>query len=199
MQHPRRFSKCSITDYKNFLLKGGASCLFNRPNKVIPNTPLFPRHTADHTTQTIPSCPYCKSKIMLCPLAALWGYRMWQRVCRGGRGVWLWKQDGELIYTAITTHYCNNSAYESALVSLLSKHGPPIQYLMTWKMYKRCKNAQWLYVRMLFLVQECYKDCCKKCSLSNGAHCSDGPCCNSTCLVRAQHFLVLVLLMARGL
>lgn len=36
------------------------------------------------------------------------------------------------------------------------------------------------------VVQECYKDCCKKCSLSNGAHCSDGPCCNGTCLVR--HF-----------
>ncbi|KAI2663358.1 Disintegrin and metalloproteinase domain-containing protein 23 [Labeo rohita] len=62
VQHPRRFSKCSITDYRNFLLRGGASCLFNKPNK------------------------------------------------------------------------------------------------------------------------ECYKDCCKKCSLSNGAHCSDGPCCNSTCL-----------------
>ncbi|KAG9335575.1 hypothetical protein JZ751_004479 [Albula glossodonta] len=30
--------------------------------------------------------------------------------------------------------------------------------------------------------RECYKDCCKKCSLSNGAHCSDGPCCNNTCL-----------------
>ncbi|KAI6065016.1 Disintegrin and metalloproteinase domain-containing protein 23 [Aix galericulata] len=29
---------------------------------------------------------------------------------------------------------------------------------------------------------ECYSDCCKKCSLSNGAHCSDGPCCNTSCL-----------------
>lgn len=38
------------------------------------------------------------------------------------------------------------------------------------------------------VVQECYKDCCKKCSLSNGAHCSDGPCCNNTCLVR--HFIM---------
>lgn len=38
------------------------------------------------------------------------------------------------------------------------------------------------------VVQECYKDCCKKCSLSNGAHCSDGPCCNSTCLVRRFTF-----------
>lgn len=34
VQHPRRFSKCSISDYKEFLLKGGGSCLFNRPNKV---------------------------------------------------------------------------------------------------------------------------------------------------------------------
>lgn len=34
VQHPRRFSKCSIADYKEFLLKGGGSCLFNRPTKV---------------------------------------------------------------------------------------------------------------------------------------------------------------------
>lgn len=34
VQHPRRFSKCSISDYKEFLLKGGGSCLFNRPTKV---------------------------------------------------------------------------------------------------------------------------------------------------------------------
>lgn len=34
VQHARRFSKCSITDYKEFLLKGGGSCLFNRPTKV---------------------------------------------------------------------------------------------------------------------------------------------------------------------
>uniref|UniRef100_A0A7N6BUY5 ADAM metallopeptidase domain 23a n=1 Tax=Anabas testudineus TaxID=64144 RepID=A0A7N6BUY5_ANATE len=34
VQHSRRFSKCSISDYKEFLLKGGGSCLFNRPTKV---------------------------------------------------------------------------------------------------------------------------------------------------------------------
>lgn len=34
VQYPRRFSKCSISDYKEFLWKGGGSCLFNRPNKV---------------------------------------------------------------------------------------------------------------------------------------------------------------------
>ena len=39
---------------------------------------------------------------------------------------------------------------------------------------------------LLFLPQECYKECCKKCSLGNGAHCSDGPCCNTTCLVRTN-------------
>lgn len=41
----------------------------------------------------------------------------------------------------------------------------------------------------LFVLQECYKECCKKCSLANGAHCSDGPCCNNTCLVRVGSFL----------
>lgn len=34
VQHTRRFSKCSISDFKEFLLKGGGSCLFNRPSKV---------------------------------------------------------------------------------------------------------------------------------------------------------------------
>uniref|UniRef100_A0AAR2K7V0 ADAM metallopeptidase domain 23a n=1 Tax=Pygocentrus nattereri TaxID=42514 RepID=A0AAR2K7V0_PYGNA len=84
--HPRRFSKCSITDYKNFLLRGGASCLFNRPNKLFEATE------------------------------------------------------------------CGNGYVEVG---------------------EECDCG----ARM-----ECYKDCCKKCSLSNGAHCSDGPCCNSTCL-----------------
>lgn len=32
-------------------------------------------------------------------------------------------------------------------------------------------------------LQECYKECCKKCSLANSAQCSNGPCCNNTCLV----------------
>uniref|UniRef100_A0A8C1C3S7 ADAM metallopeptidase domain 23a n=1 Tax=Cyprinus carpio carpio TaxID=630221 RepID=A0A8C1C3S7_CYPCA len=86
VQHPRRFSKCSITDYRNFLLRGGASCLFNKPNKLFEATE-----------------------------------------CGNG-------------YTEVGEE-CDCGA------------------------------------RM-----ECYKDCCKKCSLSNGAHCSDGPCCNSTCL-----------------
>uniref|UniRef100_A0A4W3H496 ADAM metallopeptidase domain 23 n=1 Tax=Callorhinchus milii TaxID=7868 RepID=A0A4W3H496_CALMI len=31
------------------------------------------------------------------------------------------------------------------------------------------------------LRMECFGNCCKKCSLANGAHCSDGPCCNFTC------------------
>lgn len=37
VQHSRRFSKCSISEYKEFLQKGGGSCLFNRPNKVRPS------------------------------------------------------------------------------------------------------------------------------------------------------------------
>ncbi|XP_016364458.1 disintegrin and metalloproteinase domain-containing protein 23-like isoform X2 [Sinocyclocheilus rhinocerous] len=86
VQHTRRFSKCSITDYRNFLLRGGASCLFNKPNKLFEATE------------------------------------------------------------------CGNGYVEVG---------------------EECDCG----ARM-----ECYKDCCKKCSLSNGAHCSDGPCCNSTCL-----------------
>uniref|UniRef100_A0A8C9TBV6 ADAM metallopeptidase domain 23a n=1 Tax=Scleropages formosus TaxID=113540 RepID=A0A8C9TBV6_SCLFO len=84
--HPRKFSKCSISDYKEFLLKGGGSCLFNRPTKLFEATE------------------------------------------------------------------CGNGYVE---VGEECDCGPRA---------------------------ECYKECCKKCSLSNGAHCSDGPCCNNTCL-----------------
>ncbi|XP_029113572.1 disintegrin and metalloproteinase domain-containing protein 23 [Scleropages formosus] len=86
VQHPRKFSKCSISDYKEFLLKGGGSCLFNRPTKLFEATE------------------------------------------------------------------CGNGYVE---VGEECDCGPRA---------------------------ECYKECCKKCSLSNGAHCSDGPCCNNTCL-----------------
>ncbi|XP_053732578.1 disintegrin and metalloproteinase domain-containing protein 23 isoform X2 [Synchiropus splendidus] len=86
VQHPRRFSKCSITDYKEFLLKGGGSCLFNRPTKLFEATE------------------------------------------------------------------CGNGFVEVG---------------------EECDCGA---------RAECYKECCKKCSLANGAHCSDGPCCNSTCL-----------------
>ncbi|XP_048834413.1 disintegrin and metalloproteinase domain-containing protein 23 isoform X1 [Brienomyrus brachyistius] len=87
VQHPRKFSKCSISDYKEFLLKGGGSCLFNKPTKLFEVTE------------------------------------------------------------------CGNGYVEVG---------------------EECDCGA---------RAECYKECCKKCSLSNGAHCSDGPCCNSTCLL----------------
>uniref|UniRef100_A0A673BHC8 ADAM metallopeptidase domain 23a n=1 Tax=Sphaeramia orbicularis TaxID=375764 RepID=A0A673BHC8_9TELE len=80
------FSKCSISDYKEFLLKGGGSCLFNRPTKLFEATE------------------------------------------------------------------CGNGFVEVG---------------------EECDCGG---------RAECYKECCKKCSLANGAHCSDGPCCNNTCL-----------------
>ncbi|KAK1166225.1 disintegrin and metalloproteinase domain-containing protein 23 [Acipenser oxyrinchus oxyrinchus] len=86
VQHTRKFSKCSISDYKEFLLKGGGSCLFNRPTKLFEATE------------------------------------------------------------------CGNGYMEPG---------------------EECDCG---------MRAECYGDCCKKCSLSNGAHCSDGPCCNNTCL-----------------
>ncbi|XP_041700203.1 disintegrin and metalloproteinase domain-containing protein 23 isoform X2 [Coregonus clupeaformis] len=86
VQHPRTFSKCSISDYKEFLLKGGGSCLFNRPNKLFESTE------------------------------------------------------------------CGNGYIEVG---------------------EECDCGA---------RSECYKECCKKCSLANGAHCADGPCCNNTCL-----------------
>uniref|UniRef100_A0A8C1PQX9 ADAM metallopeptidase domain 23 n=1 Tax=Cyprinus carpio TaxID=7962 RepID=A0A8C1PQX9_CYPCA len=87
VQHPRTFSKCSIIDFKEFLLKGGGSCLFNKPSKLFEDT----------------EC---------------------------GNGYVEVGEETSVFYTSI------------------------------------------LYT----------PTCCKKCSLSNGAHCSDGPCCNNTCL-----------------
>uniref|UniRef100_A0AAY4F021 Uncharacterized protein n=1 Tax=Denticeps clupeoides TaxID=299321 RepID=A0AAY4F021_9TELE len=84
--HPRKFSKCSITDYKEFLLRGGGSCLFNKPTKLFEPTE------------------------------------------------------------------CGNGYVEAG---------------------EECDCG---------VKGGCHNECCKKCSLSNGAHCSDGPCCNTTCL-----------------
>uniref|UniRef100_A0A8D0G8L8 ADAM metallopeptidase domain 23 n=1 Tax=Sphenodon punctatus TaxID=8508 RepID=A0A8D0G8L8_SPHPU len=90
--HSRKFSKCSIFEYKEFLAKGGGSCLFNRPTKLF------------ETTE------------------------------------------------------CGNGYVEAG---------------------EECDCG----FRM-----ECHKDCCKKCSLSNGAHCSDGPFCNETCLFFPRNY-----------
>ncbi|XP_067844328.1 disintegrin and metalloproteinase domain-containing protein 23-like [Heptranchias perlo] len=83
--HSRKFSKCSIMEYKEFLQRGGGVCLFNRPTKLF------------ETTE------------------------------------------------------CGNGYVESG---------------------EECDCG---------MRVECYGTCCKKCSLANGAHCSNGPCCNYTC------------------
>uniref|UniRef100_A0ACB8G1I4 Disintegrin and metalloproteinase domain-containing protein 23 n=1 Tax=Sphaerodactylus townsendi TaxID=933632 RepID=A0ACB8G1I4_9SAUR len=88
--HPRKFSKCSIAEYKEFLSRGGGSCLFNRPTKLFDTTE------------------------------------------------------------------CGNGYVEPG---------------------EDCDCG---------FQMDCRENCCKKCSLSNGAHCSDGPCCNETCLFFAR-------------
>nr|XP_020864411.1 disintegrin and metalloproteinase domain-containing protein 23 isoform X3 [Phascolarctos cinereus] len=93
VSHSRKFSKCSILEYKDFLQRGGGFCLFNRPTKLFEATE------------------------------------------------------------------CGNGYVEAG---------------------EECDCG--------FHV-ECYGVCCKKCSLSNGAHCSDGPCCNSTtCLFQPRGY-----------
>ncbi|KAK1336585.1 hypothetical protein QTO34_002618 [Cnephaeus nilssonii] len=93
VSHSRKFSKCSILEYRDFLQRGGGACLFNRPTKLFEPTE------------------------------------------------------------------CGNGYVEAG---------------------EECDCG--------FHV-ECYGLCCKKCSLSNGAHCSDGPCCNNTsCLFQPRGY-----------
>lgn len=84
VQHPRRFSKCSISDFKEFLLKGGGSCLFNRPTKVR-GSPLF------IVIIRVTIVPF----ILLIWPAAVWENRMWKWICGNGRGVWLRSESSE--------------------------------------------------------------------------------------------------------
>ncbi|CAH2306415.1 disintegrin and metallo ase domain-containing 23 [Pelobates cultripes] len=90
--HSRKFSKCSIAEYKEFLNRGGGACLFNRPTKLFEITE------------------------------------------------------------------CGNGYVEAG---------------------EECDCGFRL---------DCFGDCCKKCSLSNGAHCSDGPCCNTSCLFLPREY-----------
>ncbi|XP_058563525.1 disintegrin and metalloproteinase domain-containing protein 23 isoform X3 [Neofelis nebulosa] len=93
VSHSRKFSKCSILEYRDFLQRGGGACLFNRPTKLFEPTE------------------------------------------------------------------CGNGYVEAG---------------------EECDCG---------LHVECYGFCCKKCSLSNGAHCSDGPCCNNTsCLFQPRGY-----------
>ncbi|XP_072274805.1 disintegrin and metalloproteinase domain-containing protein 23 isoform X1 [Pyxicephalus adspersus] len=96
--HSRRFSKCSVAEFKEFLSRGGGSCLFNRPTKLF-------------------------------------------EVTECGNG---YVEPGE----------------ECDCGSRTTKH----------------------------FTQDCIGDCCKKCSLSNGAQCSDGPCCNTSCLFLPREY-----------
>ncbi|CAI9608180.1 unnamed protein product [Staurois parvus] len=90
--HSRRFSKCSIAEFKEFLSRGGGSCLFNRPTKLFEVTE------------------------------------------------------------------CGNGYVEPG---------------------EECDCGS---------RTDCIGDCCKKCSLSNGAQCSDGPCCNTSCLFLPREY-----------
>ncbi|KAM8933562.1 disintegrin and metalloproteinase domain-containing protein 23 isoform 2-T2 [Pelodytes ibericus] len=90
--HSRKFSRCSIAEYKEFLIRGGGACLFNRPTKLFEVTE------------------------------------------------------------------CGNGYVEAG---------------------EECDCGFRL---------DCFGDCCKKCSLSNGAHCSDGPCCNTSCLFLPREY-----------
>uniref|UniRef100_A0A8C2MU74 A disintegrin and metallopeptidase domain 23 n=1 Tax=Cricetulus griseus TaxID=10029 RepID=A0A8C2MU74_CRIGR len=38
VSHSRKFSKCSISEYRDFLQRGGGACLFNRPTKLFEPT-----------------------------------------------------------------------------------------------------------------------------------------------------------------
>uniref|UniRef100_A0A3B4VLM3 ADAM metallopeptidase domain 11 n=1 Tax=Seriola dumerili TaxID=41447 RepID=A0A3B4VLM3_SERDU len=60
---PRKFSRCSVDEYIQFLLQGGGSCLFNKPNKLLDppecgNGFVEPGEECDCGSQVVSTC--CK-------------------------------------------------------------------------------------------------------------------------------------------
>lgn len=141
VHHPRRFSKCSITDFKEFLLKGGGSCLFNRPAKVR-SSPLF----------------------------------IMPRVCGSRRS-----RSSNFPLQLFEKTECGNGFMETGEECDCGARAVSHRFLIIRRsiccLLIRPAEAHPVY------LQECYKECCKKCSLANSAQCSNGPCCNNTCLV----------------
>lgn len=103
VQHPRRFSKCSISDYKEFLLKGGGSCLFNRPTKVSSSL-LCPFLHMTRLKSHLFSLSPVFSKRSRPLLAAVRDHRVWEWICRNGRGVWLRRESSEFSFSFSQSH-----------------------------------------------------------------------------------------------
>lgn len=159
VQHPRRFSKCSISDYKEFLLKGGGSCLFNRPTKVRLSQLWPDRHESRGRSALTSLTPLLSSPVSC------------SRPQNAVMDSWKWERNA-------------TAALEQYVFSLLLRNVGPVC----------CRLFVVMHEALLPVYsQECYKDCCKKCSLANGAHCSDGPCCNNTCLVWLFFFFFISL------
>ncbi|CAG11898.1 unnamed protein product [Tetraodon nigroviridis] len=53
---PKRFSRCNVEEYYNFLNSGGGACLFNKPMKVQSIFPLFFRVYTDVGLVTLMTC-----------------------------------------------------------------------------------------------------------------------------------------------
>lgn len=155
---PRKFSRCSIDEYNQFLQEGGGSCLFNKPLKV-------PAPGGDVWERGLGRAPARLSTPL--PRAAPGPARVRERLRGGGGRVRLWVGAGERLVRAPGAG--RGRAPGKVWVGQVRARppGPP------------CPRVP----------QECSRaggNCCKKCTLTHDAMCSDGLCCRR-CKVRGTY------------
>lgn len=83
VSHSRKFSKCSILEYRDFLLRGGGACLFNRPTKVsnlesVLISPFF--FFFNFNSGNMPNVRYLFWKAVFFPIRLMFSYKRLYRV-----------------------------------------------------------------------------------------------------------------------
>ena len=80
VSHSRKFSKCSILEYRDFLLRGGGACLFNRPTKVsnLESLLISPFFFFFFNSGNMPNVRYLFWKAVVFPIRLMFSYK---RLC----------------------------------------------------------------------------------------------------------------------
>ncbi|KAI6072526.1 disintegrin and metalloproteinase domain-containing protein 11 [Aix galericulata] len=152
---PRKFSRCSIDEYNQFLQDGGGSCLFNKPLKVAGPAPGWVQNGGEQCWGGSGG----PMRLMACPSPVT--RKSPFGVLGGSPHLWGWE--------CCAQH---------------QPHAPSCSSLSPWQLLDppECGNG---FVEAgeecdCGSLAECAKsggNCCKKCTLTHDAMCSDGLCC----------------------